>query len=496
MEETRRATSVAIVCLVFGLDGATLVMANIALPTIKKALDFDASAVQWVLTSFALTFGGFLLTFGRLCDIFGFKAVLLGGMTIFNASSLLCALVNNRVGLLVGRALQGLGAAAAVPSAQSILSATYDDPHRRNIAFAAWGASGALGYTVGPIIGGLFTSLVSWEWIFWFVLIFEGLLELLAIFVLHSKVEPAISAPSDAAVRSRVSWGDIAQKTDVLGSCLSVSGLILLVYALTTADEIGWAQPAVVATLVVSVLVLAALVFVELRVAQYPLVPRHLWRDVAKLCGFAMAALVYAVWMGVNYILTLELQEFGFSPLGTALRFIPLGLVALLVNVLVPPLMKSAGPRNMLIGSWVMALAGISLLAAMKSAEDYWRLCLPGMILYTAGIVVIYYLGNVVVVATAAAGEQGTISGIYNMCLNIGGAVMGIALTTLLIDAVASKSTSEVKSQARLEGFRAGYYFALALSLTAVVPSLCGMLNGSHATPQDKEEGHGSEVSC
>lgn len=107
--------------------------------------------------------------------------------------------------------------------------------------------------------------------------------------------------------------------------------------------------------------------------------------------------------------------EFGFSPLDTALRFIPLGLVALLINAVVPPLMKSAGPRKMLIASWVMALAGISLLAAMKSADDYWRFCLPGMILYTAGLVVIYYLGNVVVVATAAPQEQGTISGIYNV---------------------------------------------------------------------------------
>lgn len=154
------------------------------------------------------------------------------------------------------------------------------------------------------------------------MLILEGFLELLAIFVVRGRVESSASAPSDANVRSRLSWGEVARKTDILGSCLTVSGLILLVYALTTADEIGWAQPAVVATLVVSVLVLAALVFVELRVAQFPLVPRHLWSDLAKLCGFSMAALVYAVWMGVNYILTLELQG----------RFFPLFCIEVYVS--------------------------------------------------------------------------------------------------------------------------------------------------------------------
>lgn len=110
-----------------------------------------------------------------------------------------------------------------------------------------------------------------------------------------------------------------------------------------------------------------------------------------------------------------SLADFGFSALSTALRFLPLGITALIVNIVVPPLLKPVGPKPLLIASWVAAIAGIVLLSLMYTGDDYWRLCLPGMILYTAGIATVYYLGNVLVVATAATEEQGTISGVYNV---------------------------------------------------------------------------------
>ncbi|KAI1372046.1 aminotriazole resistance protein [Hypoxylon crocopeplum] len=456
-----------IVCLVMFIDSATLVMANIALPTIKDSLGFTDGSLQWVLTAYALTFGGFLLAFGRLCDVFGHKNVLIFGLSLFNVSTIVCAAVHNNIGLVVGRALQGLGAAAAIPAAQSILSLTFDDNHKRNIAFAMWGASGSTGFVLGPIIGGLFTSLVSWEWIFWFLLIFEGTLEILAIILLPASPK-----------QDRIPWSQLVSRTDLLGSSLSLAGLILLVYALTAGNIEGWAKADVISCLVIGVCLLVVFIFVELKVSAHPLLPHYLWKDTIKISGCTLAALTYGVWMGVNYILTLELQEFGFSPLSTALRFLPLGITAFIINVIVPPLLKPVGPKILLTISWVVALGGIVLLVIMDSGDDYWRFGLPGMILYTAGIATVYYLGNVLVVATAATEDQGTISGVYNMFLNVGGAVLGVAIITLISDSVTLNNSARGNEQAHLDGFRAGYYFTLGLSVLATIPSVFGMPSG------------------
>ncbi|KAJ2987017.1 hypothetical protein NUW58_g4740 [Xylaria curta] len=454
-----------IVCLVFFIDSATLVMANIALPTIKIDLGFDEGSLQWVLTSYALTFGGFLLAFGRLCDVFGHKNVLIFGLTLFNASSVVCAAAHDKVGLNIGRAFQGIGAAAAIPSAQSILSLTFDDPHKRNIAFAMWGASGSTGFVI-----------VGME-IFWFLLIFEGVLEVLAVLLL----------PPSTRDRT-VSWSELVPRTDLLGSLLSLSGLVLLVYALTAGNIKGWAASDVISTLVLSVVLLAIFVFVELKIAAYPLLPRYLWSDTTKISGCTLAALTYAVWVGVNYLLTIELQDFGFTALSTALRFLPLGITALIVNIIIPPLLKPVGPKPLLIVSWALAIAGIVLLSLMRSSHDYWRLCLPGEILYTFGIATVYYLGNVLVVATAATADQGTISGVYNMFLNVGGAVLGVAFITLISDTVSLKNGS--LADGRLDGYRAGYYYALGLSALATIPSVFGMPSGRQlASIETKNDG-------
>ncbi|TGJ79879.1 hypothetical protein E0Z10_g8897 [Xylaria hypoxylon] len=468
-----------IVCLVFFIDSATLVMANIALPTIKADLNFDDGSLQWILTAYALTFGGFLLAFGRLCDVFGYKHILIFGLSLFNVSSIVCAAVDDQIGLIIGRAFQGLGAAAAIPSAQSILSLTFDDPHKRNVAFAMWGASGSIGFVLGPIIGGLFTTLVSWEWIFWFLLIFEGTLEILGIFLMPASRR-----------EHNVSWSQLASRIDLLGCLLSLSGLVLLVYALTAGNIKGWAAADVISTLIIGVVLLGTFVFVELKVAAHPLMPHYLWSDMTKISGCALAALTYAVWVGVNYLLTLELQELGFTALSTALRFIPLGITALAVNIIIPPLLRPVGPKPLLIGSWVLAVVGIVLFVLMKSGNDYWRLCLPGMILYTFGIATVYYLGNVLVVATAFSADQGTISGVYNMFLNIGGAVLGVAIITLTSNSVALNNGSHNRAAALLDGYRAGYYYALGLSGLATILSVFGMPSKRQlANAETKNEG-------
>ncbi|KAM5343579.1 hypothetical protein ACJ41O_012116 [Fusarium nematophilum] len=473
--------TLVIVCLVFFVDIANVGMANIALPTIQQSLGYDDGSLQWVLTAYALTFGGFLMAGGRLGDIFGHRNILILGMTLFNAATLVCGLVNDKIGLVVARALQGLAAAFTVPPAQSLVSLSFEDPQARVKAFGAWGAAGSTGFVFGPIIGGLFTSLASWKWIFWSSLIVEGSLEIAALALLFFSRAPVKQSSTDNSGR----WSNLHTRLDITGTILSVSGLILLVYGLTAGNINGWDSPDVVATLVLSVLTLAAFVLVETKLSSDPILPGYIFEQRVQLLACAGAALTYAVWQGSNYLLTLQLQSFGFSALSTALRFLPLGVTACVVNVVVPLLLRPVGLRNLLVSSWLLCLAGLILLCRMESGDDYWRLCLPGMILYIAGVGTVYFVGNVAVVAAAAEELQGTVSGVYNMFLNVGGAVLGVAVLTAICDSVTSAEGGKENPQALLDGYRAGYYGAISMAGIGLIAALF--------FPGEKDEGSKQE---
>ncbi|KAI3327458.1 aminotriazole resistance protein [Ustulina deusta] len=458
-----------VVCLVFFIDIANLGMANIALPTIQKAFGYDDGTLQWVLTAYSLAFGGLLMAGGRLGDIFGHRNVLIFGMTLFNIATLICALVRNQIGFLIGRAFQGVAAAFTIPSAQSLVALSFDDPQSRIKAFAAWGACGSSGFVFGPIIGGLLTSLVSWEWIFWVSLIVEGALEISALALLVTNNIPGATSPSE---KGDSKWAGLHIRLDVLGTALSVPALVLLVFGLTTGNIVGWNQAEVIATIVTAVVLLASFAFVEAKVSSDPILPEYIWGDRIRILGCVVAALTYGAWQGCNYLLTLQLQSFGFSALETSLRFLPLGITALVVNFLIPLLLKPIGARILLIGSWLIALVGIILFTRMNSADDYWRYCLPGMILYIAGVGTVYFVGNVTVVATASEQRQGTVSGVYNMFLNVGGAVLGVAVLTVINDSVTSNNGGKGSPDATLDGYRAGYYGAIAMAAIGLICSI------------------------
>ncbi|RAH71909.1 MFS transporter [Aspergillus aculeatinus CBS 121060] len=458
-------------CLVSFIDTVNVGMANIALPTIKEALGYNEGDLQWILTAYSLTFGGFLMTGGRLGDIFGHRMILFLGMTLFNIASLVCALVHTQIGLIIGRAFQGLAAAFTIPSAQSLVALAFENPKARVRAFGAWGACGSSGFVFGPILGGVFTSLVTWKWIFWFSLIAEGALQLavIALILVHEHHHPAGTGTVNQ-------WKDqlatLHTCLDLPGTFLSIAGLILLIYALTTGNIDGWNQANVLATLILAVVVLGVFLVLELKFSADPILPRYMITDRVKALGCASAALTYAVWQGSNYLLTLQLQSFGYSALATSLRFIPLGVTALAVNFVVPVLIGPVGARTLLVCSWTLTLGGLVLFTRMGGAEDCWRFCLPGMVLYIAGVGTVYFVGNVSVVATAKKEQQGTVAGVYNMFLNVGGAVLGVAVLTVISNSVTANHGGVENPRAALDGYRAGYYGAIAMATLGVVLSL------------------------
>lgn len=263
--------------------------------------------------------------------------------------------------------------------------------------------------------------------IFWFPLILEGFLAVLVILLFPNK--------GSSSGKEVLSLGEIIERSNPIGTALSIPGLILLVYALTAGNQTGWSDGSVIGTLVAAVVLLAAFVFVEKKLARFPFVPRHLWKTSSLGIGCGLAAITYAVWQGANYFLTLQLQgqsslentchdgqdilicvaDLGFTALDTSIRFLPLGITAFMVNMIIPHLLAPVGPQILLLASWPFAIAGVTLLTFVNSTDDYWRLCVPGMILYILGVGTVYYVSMVIVVTSASPEDQGSVAGVFNV---------------------------------------------------------------------------------
>jgi MFS family permease len=232
--------ALALLCAVQFMVVLDVSIVNIALPSIQADLGFSQENLQWVLSAYALVFGGFLLLGGRLADILGRRAIFMAGLVLFSVGSLLCGLAWSDESLIASRALQGLGAATITPSALSILSTTFTEGRERNIALGAWGAVGGFGAAAGVLMGGVLTELLSWEWIF-FVNLPVGLVGL--------GLAPLLLA------ESRDAYG---QRHDFPGAALVTSGLVLLVLGITQGRQWEWLSATTIGVFAASALLLSA----------------------------------------------------------------------------------------------------------------------------------------------------------------------------------------------------------------------------------------------
>src|SRR5580765_6346224 len=265
-----RWKALAVICAAFFMTILDVSIVNVALPSIGRSLDFSRENLQWVLTAYAITFGGFLLLGGRAADLFGRRRVFLVGVVVFTAASLLCGLASSETVLIVARAIQGLGAAIISPAALSIVMTTFEEGAERNKALGIWGALGGAGAAVGVLLGGVLTKYFGWEWIF-FINVPVGVLA----FVLAPRFV-------------RESRSEHRTSPDVAGAVTVTAGLALLVYAISQAPDHGWSSSWTIVRLVVAVLLLAAFVLIEAR-AKHPLMPFSIFRIKtvagANVCG-------------------------------------------------------------------------------------------------------------------------------------------------------------------------------------------------------------------
>lgn len=457
-------------------------------------------------------FGSFLLVGGRGGDIFGHRRVLLFGSCVFALFTLVCALSPSFIALVVGRAFQGIGAGFTMPSAQAHVAIHFPDPVQKAKALGFWAAAGSMGFIVGLILGGVLTALLSWRWIFWISLILSALVIPAAYFILPRVAAKAVTSPvprpAELATdgdsgpaepeKQQLNIFTMAKgwlvRFDMLGVFLSVSGLLLLTYALTSGNISGWGSASIVSTLVISTVLLALFIVNETRASQ-PLIKLSLFHDLSFNLTLVLAVATYAVRQACTYFLTLQLQSYGKSPLQTAVLFLPIGVSAFIANSVAGRLVPILGARLMFILGWALCIPGVVLFSFITEDSNYWRYTFPGMILYIAGIAAVYITANFIVVSAASKSDQGAVAGVFNVALQVGGSILGLAVLTAMADSINLHYGGKDASIDHISqiGYQSVYYACTALCGIALILSLFAIkvpesMRGSIWKKTDKPE--------
>jgi EmrB/QacA subfamily drug resistance transporter len=445
---SRRWWALILLCVAQFVDVLDINAVIVALPTIGRELGFSQGDLQWVVTSYVLFFGGFLLLAGRLADLFGRRQMFVVGLALFAASSLLCGLAWSPLALVVFRAAQGLGAAIVAPAALAIISTTFPEGRERNFAMGVWTAVAAGGGAAGLVLGGLITDVLGWEWIF-FVNVPVGAAGVVLSFVLLE---------ADRGEQT-------SRRLDLPGAITVTVGLLLLVYGLTRAEEAGPGSPLTLGTMALALSLLAAFLLVERSVSD-PLVPLRVFR-VGNLSGSALVAFANtATTSPVGIIAVLYLQEvLTYSPTLAGMLGLPFSLSVVAGSFLGSRLTGTLGARHtMALG--LMAICGATLLITGISAEGGLFYVISNATL--SGLA----LGCSAVASTTRGTsavkeeDRGLASGLLNSSAQVGTALGLAVLFTVAVartDAVAAGG--EPSGEALVAGYRWAYFVGAAIAL-------------------------------
>jgi EmrB/QacA subfamily drug resistance transporter len=457
MRPTRPALILALVCGVGFMVTLDIAIVNVALPTLQVDLGLAQSDLQWVVITYGLTLGGFLLLGGRAADLLGRKNILLTGLGLFTAASLAAGLSHSLFPLVAARGLQGLGAALAAPSALSILTGTFPEGPERIKALGVFGAVGGSAASVGVIAGGALTSGPGWEWIFLInVPIGIGLIAMIATSI------PATERP----VRGRA---------DVLGAVLVTTGLMSVVYAINKSIEYSWSSAETIGFLVAGAALLATFIAVEHRVAS-PLLPLSMFRRRTLTTANIVAVLVFGSFFATIFQASLFMQQvLRYSAIHTGVAYLAIAGTAVVVaaGIAAKVVGRLGSGSALAIGETASAI-GLILLARAPADAAYWPDLFPGFLLVGIGI---GFAGMAAQVAAFIGVEQsvaGLAGGMVETAREVGGALGTAIVATVAVgrsnDALGSLGGAAAAAPLALtEGFQRGSLVAAGLALAAAL---------------------------
>src|SRR6266566_794317 len=424
---------------------------NVALPTIKNDLHFSEGGLQWVITAYAIVFGGVLLLGGRMADLLGRRRSFMVGMAVFTIFSLLDGLAWSSSSLIAFRGLQGLGAALLAPAALSILTTTFREGRDRNVALGIWGAASGSGGAAGVLLGGALTSALSWSWIFF------------------------INVPVGALVIGITPWllresrADLGHRHfDFAGAASITGGLMLLVYAMTRATQHGWATGETIGLLAASVILIAGFFAIELR-SKAPLLPLRIFRlrtlSASNLSGLLMGAAIFSQF----FLLTLYMQQvLHYSAIKTGVAYIGLTLTIIAFSAVAQALTTRLGVRRVLSAGLAFSTVALILFARLPVHGSYFTDLFPAFIISGVGLALAFIPMSIGALTGVRQADAGIASGLINTTQQIGGAI-GVAAVTTIATTFTTRYVDAHAGATPLGGAALTHGFAIAFYVLAAV---------------------------
>ena len=438
---------------------------NVALPAIQTSLNLEISELEWIVTGYALAFGAFMLTGGKIADLFGRRLTFVAGLAIFTLSSLACGLADSAAGLISARVVQGVGAALMNPATLSIIAVAFP-PWERGRAIGIWVGVSALALAVGPVVGGVLAQHASWHWIF-FINLPIGVLAIGAAFAF-------IDESRDTSLE---------QRADLPGLVTSGVGLFALTYGMIEANQYGWGSTRILGAFAVAILALVAFVALE-RHQQLPMLDLSLFRDRVFAGANTVMLLNSLAMFGLFFYVSLYMQQvLGFSPVKAGVMFLPMTVLIITIAPRAGHLADRTGPRLLVGVGQLMVAAALLLFARLTVQSSHWALIAP-MMISGAGMAMTMTPATAAAMGSVRPDKMGVGSAVMNTARQVGGSI-GIALMGAVV--AARLSVSLAQGQARpaafVHGIQGGFHVAAAIALAGSIVGIATLRKQAHVEP-------------
>jgi EmrB/QacA subfamily drug resistance transporter len=466
----RGGLTLALIVLVQFLDFLDVSIVNVALPSIKHELGFSEQSLQWVVSGYVLTYGGFLLLGGRAADLVGRRRILVGGLSLFALASLVGGAAHGEGLLIAARLAQGIGAAMMSPAALSILTTTFTNPRDRNIALGAWAAVPGLAGASGVVLSGALTQGPGWRWIFYL-----------------NVLVATLAGIGVLALIARDDRGRQQSSFDLLGAVLVTAGMLLLIYALVQAPNTGWSSARTLGGLATAIVILAAFVAHELR-ARNPLVPFSIFRIKGLVAANLTQLIAFSGLYSMFFFLSLYMQNvLAYSPIQTGLAYLPLTVGFMIAAGIATPLLPRIGTKPVIVAGALIAASGVYYLSHAPVDGAFFVDLLPGIGVVAIGVGAVFTGVTTAATEGVPSDKAGIASGLLNASMQFGGA-LGLAV----LSAAATDRTNTVLNEggnlplALTAGFQRAFLISTGLVLAAALIAFMATNTGARGgRPRD-----------
>ncbi|KAG0307359.1 hypothetical protein BGZ98_000448 [Dissophora globulifera] len=439
---------------------------TVALVDIAESLNFNTFSTQWILSSYIVTFGGFLLLAGRVGDMYGHRNVFLVGQIWFGVWSLIVSFSTTPVMFCITRALQGIGASMSIPTALGLISTTFPAGPKRTSALSVFGGFGAAGAVVGLLLAGALISTLSWHWIFRLSSIFSFILFALGF----------LSIPVSAKKEN-------PHKADVAGAITATASLICIIYYISTGSGTGWASVQTLPVLAAGLVLMAAFIWTELRWAASPIMPFRIWKHRNFSSAFVAVLFLQGMFQGHVYFSTLIFQNvMGYTSLQTSLAFLAHSIAAIVAFAVLGRILPKYPLKPFILVGFIFRCVAALMFSFVTTSTSYWTLPFLGLLVHVVGLGTTILPAQITALKDASNEDQGVVGALYSTGVQLG-APLGLAIVTVISENSVSAKDQSASVDMLMKSYRNGLYGVIALGVLGMIVSAVLIPNISATAP-------------